>query len=106
MVGKLGWQPLIKRRDYHTALLMFKCINNLAPDYLCDEVTLCSEVFNYKTRSANSRDVIVPRANKTSFKKSFSYHGAVTWNQLPSFIRDSEDILEFKAKYAEHYFKG
>ena len=104
LVNTLGWQPLVKRRNFHTAVLMYKCINNLAPDYLCDEITRCSEVFNYLTRSANSLNVIVPRANKNCFKKSFSYNGAITWNGLANSKREAEDLITFKSKYKECYF--
>ena len=33
---KLGWLSIQKRLEYHKSVLMYKCINNSAPDYLCN----------------------------------------------------------------------
>ena len=85
---------------------MFKCVHGLAPDYLCDQVTLVSEINLYATRSSRSLDVLVPTVNKSVFKKSFSYNGAVVWNSIPNVIRKSEDLPSFKMKYRQFYFKA
>jgi hypothetical protein len=36
---KLEWLTVYNRINYHKASLMFKCINNLAPEYLCSTGT-------------------------------------------------------------------
>ena len=36
---KLEWLTVYNRINYHKATLMFKCINNLAPEYLCSTGT-------------------------------------------------------------------
>ena len=84
---------------------MFICVNGLAPNYLCDQVNLISEVNNYNTRSANSLDVLVPAINRNILKKSFAYNGASIWNSLPDFIRRAEDVLHFKTMYRRFYFE-
>jgi hypothetical protein len=33
---KLGWLSIQNRLEYHKSALMYKCINNSAPDYLCN----------------------------------------------------------------------
>jgi hypothetical protein len=33
---KLGWLSIQNRLEYHKSVLMYKCINNSAPDYLCN----------------------------------------------------------------------
>ena len=37
LVKELGWQSIEKRRDYFTAVLMYRCINEIAPRRLIDE---------------------------------------------------------------------
>jgi hypothetical protein len=36
---KLGWLSIKNRLEYHKSVLMYKCINNSAPDYLCNLLT-------------------------------------------------------------------
>ena len=105
LVRSLKWQTLQERRTFHIATLMFKCVNGLAPNYLCDQVNLMSDVNNYGTRSATSLDVLVPEVNRSIFKKSFAYNGACVWNSLPGFIRRADDVLHFKAMYKRFYFE-
>ena len=105
LVRSLKWQTLQERRKFHIATLMYKCVNGLAPNYLCDQVNLISEVNNYNTRSANSLDVLVPAINRNILKKSFAYNGASIWNSLPDFIRRAEDVLHFKTMYRRFYFE-
>ena len=40
--------------NYHKATLMFKCINNLAPEYLCSMFNSINENCPYGLRSATS----------------------------------------------------
>ena len=104
LVKRLGWQTLKERRNYHTAILMFKCINGMAPNYLADQVTLISEVRTHNTRSSTTLEVLVPSVNRSVFKKSFAYNGATIWNSLPDFIRRADSLQCFKDSYKRFYF--
>ena len=106
LVKRLGWQTLRERRHFHTAVLMYKCINGMAPDYLSDQVTLISEVNTYNTRSSSTLEVLVPTVNRSVFKKSFSYNGAIIWNSLPDFIRRADSLQSFKLLYKRFYFSS
>ena len=102
---ELGWQTLEERRLFHSALLMYKAIHGLAPNYICDQVTLLSDVAYYDTRRACSLDVVVPKINKDIFRKSFAYYGAITWNKIPDHVRRSDDLFTFKERYKKLYFE-
>ena len=104
LVNELGWQTIETRRNFHIATLMFKCIHGLAPDYLCDQVTLVSEIATRSTRSAHSLDVVIPKVNKEIFRKSFQYSGAVVSNNLPDNVRRADDLFTFKLQYRQCYF--
>ena len=106
LVRNLGWQILSDRRNFHTAILMYKGINGLAPHYICDQITLLSQVNVYSTRSTDTLDVMVPTVKRNVFKKSFEYNGAVVWNSIPDFIRRSKDLISFKVQYRSHYFNN
>ena len=81
-------------------------LNGLAPHYLCDQISLIADTYNrYSTRSTNTMDVVVPMVNRSVFKRSFIYNGALTWNALPDFIRRANSISHFKTLYKKFYFE-
>ena len=70
----LGWLSLQSRRKYQVYLQVFKCLNNLAPVYLLNELRFSSDIHNYNTRN---KDLIrVPRAKTTKYQSSFRCNGA------------------------------
>ena len=101
---RLGWQSIDQRRDYFTANLMYKCINSTAPTHLQNSMCLVSENHAVQTRSAQNKDVVTPRPNIELFKKSLSYNGPLVWNALPTNLKSSENISDFKRSYKEHFF--
>ena len=72
LFGKLEWLAVYSRINYHKATLMFKCINNLAPEYLC---SIFNENCPYGLKSATSNDLQVPRPKIEYFKRTFLYSG-------------------------------
>ena len=104
LVRQLKWQTIRERRTFHTATLMFKCMQGLAPNYLCDQINLISEINGYNTRSTSSYNVHVPFPRKEIYKRSFVYDGANIFNSLPDFLKRSTDVFEFKSRYKSFYF--
>ena len=104
LTTKLHLQSIEKRRDYFTACLMYKCLNGIAPIHLINEISLTSEIHGRYTRSAQQNNVQIPKPNLEQFKKSFKYHGAVTWNSLPAELKQAENIDRFKHLYKQIYF--
>ena len=49
----------------------------MAPAYLCNEITLHSEIADKTTRSVNDNNVVVPCAHLESFKNSFTHRGLI-----------------------------
>ncbi len=45
---KLNWMNIFNRVKFKKATMMYKCLNNLAPQYMCN-------MFNYVTNSQNTR---------------------------------------------------
>ena len=105
LVKEVKWETIKERRIFHTAILMFKCINGLAPNYLCDQINLLSDVNIYETRSSSSRNVLVPFPRKEIFKRSFLYDGAKIFNSLPDVLKECSNVTDFKKRYKSFYFK-
>ena len=96
IIKTLKWMNVRQRRNYFTLLLMYKCINGDAPDYLCNNVVLgCDLQSVYSLRSSQSMNVIVPSGNSSYLKSSFMYNGAVLWNDLPAHFKNINDVNVF-----------
>ena len=85
LVKYLKWMNVIQRRDYFTALSMFKCIHGLAPTYISDTITMCNEIAIRTTRSSASPYlVVVPFAHINILQDVFSHTGPAIWNAPPN----------------------
>ena len=72
---------------------MYKCINNLAPAYLCNSFDPRRP--NYDFRNAKKK-LMLPKQGTDYLKRSFSDSGALLWNNLPEEIRTSNSLGLFK----------
>ena len=99
LVKHLKLQNIRQRRDYFITTLMFKSIHGLAPNYLCDNVTMNFDINGYNTRGCDNMNVYIPRPYKEIYRNSFAYQGAVLWNALPPEVKESANLDEFKAGY-------
>ena len=94
LFDKLSWKDLNSQRQIQKALMVFKSLNGLVPEYLTSKF-VTRNVSNYALRdSANKLVVPFPRTNY--MKNSFSYSGATLWNSLHRKIRESSSIDQFK----------
>ena len=105
ILHKLHWLPIGQRIEYKILLMVFKCLNKLAPDYL-------SELINKKEnlrplRSSSDIVLTIPKV-KTSVTygdRAFSVAAPKLWNNLPSSIKQSSTIDKFKSSLKTHLFK-
>jgi hypothetical protein len=65
---KLGWLSIQNRLEYHKSVLMYKCINNSAPDYLCNLFDMNTNSNIYSLRSSAKGNLFVPRPNSNFMK--------------------------------------
>ena len=78
----------------HKAKIMYKIPNNVAPIYLIDLFQMRGNANNLnntqlKLRSMSNRNFLIPKPKINLFKNSFSYSGALVWNSIPLWIRNS-----------------
>ena len=80
--------PLTRAMEKHCALLVNKCLVGEFPSYFKDYFMLRSQSDNQHrcTRSSIS-DIILPKFHLDVAKKSFYYHGAMTFNSLQMKIK-------------------
>ena len=89
LFSKLGWDNLLK----HKATLMFKTINELNPPYLHDLFKSRSTGYNLRN---SEHTLYVPKPRTNYGKRSFSYSGAMLWNELPQSVRAVRSLSQFK----------
>jgi len=100
----LGWDNLAVRRAKQKANLMYKCINNLTPAYFCN--LFAPRTPNYYFRNAK-KTLMLPKPKTDYMKWSFSYSGALLWNNFPEETRTSNSLSFFQRSihtlFSDHY---
>ncbi len=103
---QLHFLPVRYRIKYKIALLVFKCVNNMAPKYLSDLVSL-RDTKRHSLRMDDDFYLLkVPSAScLTRTEGAFSHSGPRIWNALPYELRCISDVQIFKTSLKTHYFK-
>ena len=104
MLIELHWLNINDRICYKICLFCFKCLNNMAPEYLTGMLRVYTP--SRSLRSANDRTILVkPHKNYVAYgKRSYSYVAPTMWNRLPRYIRESDSIETFKRQLKHHLF--
>jgi len=80
-------------------------LHGMAPDYLRE---LCRSVSEDDARgslrSAERGDLIVPRAATEFGDRAFAISGPLMWNSLPTTVRNSSILSNFKSALKSHLF--
>ena len=79
---------------------MYKIANNVAPIHLTDLFQMRGNAkklndAQLKLRSMSNKNVLIPKPKTNLFKNSFSYSGALVWNSIPLWIKNSSTIESF-----------
>ena len=94
LIEILGWQKLELQISFHKAVMVYKSLNGLTPEYM-------RSMFIYRDTVYSLRDtegkLNIPKPRTNYLKNSFSYTGAVLWNSLPAGLRQAKTLESFKA---------
>ena len=96
MFKKLEWLTIYNRINYFRAVMMYKCMNGLAPEYLTEFFKKGSSVNNYTLRSTSLDNLHVQRPNTNFGKRTFQYSGIILWNSLPLTLKECMNLELFK----------
>ena len=93
LLSTLSWERLSLRRKKQKALTMYKTMNDLAPEYL---QSLFSQRHSaYSLRNSEGR-LTLSKPSTNYLKRSFSYSGAMLWNNLPKNLKNAASVEHFK----------
>ena len=102
IIRGLHWLPIEKRIQFKIIIFVFKCLNNMAPFYLCNLIQLY--VPSRNLRSVFSNKLRIPTIKGKAGEHSF-YHAAPTlWNDLPTVLKNCKNYNTFKEKLKTHLF--
>ena len=90
---ELGWDKVSTRWKKQKAILMFKTLNNSAPEYLRN---LFTDRNTYYSLRNDDGKLNLPRPRTDYMKRSFSYCVAHLWNNLPESICTMKSFKNFK----------
>ena len=102
---QLHFLPVRYRIKFKIALLVYKCINNLAPDYLKGLLKL-REIKRRVSRLDDDFFLlkVPPKSNFSRTEAAFCYTGPQIWNGLPFSIRSISVLQSFKTALKTYFF--
>ena len=94
LIRQLGWKDLSTQRQIQKALMVYRSLNGLVPEYLSSKF-LKRNGTRYSLRDSENK-LVVPLPRTNHLKNSFSYSGAALWNSLPCNLRMVKSLNQFK----------
>ena len=98
--------PIKERIKFKIALMVFKCLNNIAPSYLRSCISVKDEPL--KTLRTDQDFFLLKTPSVTNLvrtERGFSFSGPYVWNNLPYELRTCCDINQFKKSLKTFLFK-
>ena len=86
----LGWAELQMKRKRHKRVLVYKCLNKLVPQYLCNYFIRKYSVNSYDT--CRRTNLHLPKPKLGLGKRSFKYSGMALFNLLSRYIQKAESL--------------
>ena len=106
VLHELHWLPIRRRIIFKTAVLAYKCQHGAAPQYLqsyCEPTSTCTG--RRHLRSAQTRQLVVPRTRTKYGDRSFAVQGPRVWNSLPVELRAPDiSVTVFRNRLKTHLF--
>ena len=100
-IKSLNWLPVNDRIYLNDAVMMYKCIKKLVPNYLFEKFTLRSQIHTSNTRQRDQLNI--PRCRLTTGQRSFTYSGAELWNKLRDNVKSSDSAKVFRKKLSTYF---
>lgn len=102
VLNDLKWLSVPATLALHDAILTFKCLKGLAPEYLSSRFNTRASVHGRNTRNKNKLNI--PAFNTAAGQRSFLYRAVKCWNTLPEEITQCESLNSFKFKAKSHFY--
>ena len=104
MFKELNWLPIVKWLNYNKAVLTYKAMNKLTPQYITDLLKPVAETHNRTLRSSVNGALAVPRSRSSLFDRLYSYTAPKLWNSIPIPIRNASSLTSFKNRIKSNLY--
>ena len=101
LLQRLHWLPVDRRITYKLCVLMFDVLHGIAPVYLSE---MCSRCSDSRLRSSSQGNFVVTRTRTRLADSSFAVAGPAAWNSLPVSLKNIESHSTFCPKLKTHLF--
>ena len=98
---RLGWLRTDTRRQYNTAVLMYKILNLRVPSYLHEMFERRQLV---RPARGNNRDLMIAKVQTAYGQGSFRAQGVNLWNSLPEHVKYQPSVRLFKSTLRDNLF--
>jgi hypothetical protein len=107
LLRDLHWLRVRERIEFRLAVLVYRCLHGMAPDYLASELQRVSDIESrQRLRSASTAALVVPAARrKTIGDRAFPVAAARTWNTLPPAVTSAPSLPAFRQRLKTELFK-
>ena len=104
VLRSLHWLPIHRRIEFKILLLVYLCLNDVAPQYLAEMWT--THAATRSLRSSDKQLLVVPRSKlKRHGDRSFNVVAPVLWNSLPESMKSSSSVASFKRTLKTFLFR-
>ena len=103
LIAELGWQTIEELIGSESKTMVFKALNDLAPQYLCNLFTKNSACSSRSLRNTET-DLRLPKKNSANGQKCFSFRGVKLWNSLPAESKTASSLNGFKKSIKVNFF--
>ena len=100
----LGMRKLKYQRSESAAVMMYKSLHGMTPEYLTSRFVFRNDITSYRLRNTENK-LALPQPRTNYLKKSFSYSGAGLWNSLSGNLRAATSLNNFKLNLRHHSFE-
>ena len=101
---KRHWLSVRQHIHFKILLITYKSINDMAPEYLCEMMSIRKS--SGKLRSSSQILLQVPVSRLKSYGDCvFSVADPTSWNRFPADIRNALSLENFKSLLKTHLFK-
>jgi len=108
LLRELHWLKVPERIQFRLCVLVHRCLHDAAPPYLAESLHLTAGVTaRRRLRSTATPTLLVPSTRRSTLgDRAFPVAAARAWNALPSSVRASSSLLEFRRELKTVLFRS
>ena len=92
------------RSYFKVHLLTFKALNNLAPEYISELLTIYTPSRSLRSTNQPTR-LLVPHTNRVTYSRCFYAIAPTVWNNLPDNLKKCTSVAMFKCMLKTYLFR-